>query len=207
MDSVKTPRITKIERSEEKSENAYRLLFNWNDCVAECEKEYVERARKIKLLGIMKKVIENELDEGQRKILKMKYADGKSAEGISRELGMSPSSVLRNLKKSEKIIGAYMKYAVVFSDLGMKNDEKPLDVRMAIADLMLEHAGKDEIGARLSKSRRRALISPQKAALCTGITEKRIAEIEKTGLLSVGELKKLTSFYSVSADYIVFGAE
>lgn len=196
-----------ISITNDKEENDTRLLFNWNDCISESEKEYFSRTRKIKLLKVMKDIIENELDETQKKILKMKHYDSRSNSSISKELYMSPSGVLRNLKKSEKTISAYMKYVFVFSGLREKDSDKPLDVKTAIADMLLEHGHNDKIGERLKKSRCSKYISEEKAALCTNIDKQRIIAIEQSGVLSVSELKKLIAFYGVSADYIIFGAE
>lgn len=191
----------------ERINRAYRLLFNWNDCVAENEKEYLERARKVKLISIMKKVIENELDENQRKILNLRHFENRSYDSIASELYMSPSAALRGSRKAEKIISDYMKYVFEFSNSGLKYCDKPLDIKMAVADLMLEKAGSDKIFMRLRKARNDKFISLEKAALCTGIPKSRIEEIEENENISIEEMKKLISFYGVSADYIFFGAK
>lgn len=191
----------------EKINRAYRLLFNWSDCVAETEKEYLSRARKIRLISVMKKVIENELDETQRKILSLRHFENRSYDSIAGELYMSPSAVLRGSRKAEKIISSYMKYVIEFSNSGLKYSDKPLDVKMAVADLMLEKAGSDKMSARLRKARSDKFISLEKAALCTGIPKSRIEKIEENDVISIDEMKRLISFYGVSADYIFYGAK
>ena len=91
--------------------------------------------------------------------------------------------------------------------MGLKNSDKPLDVKMAVSQLLLENSSKDKIGLRLRKSRAERAITLEKAALCTGLTKERLNTIEETGNLVSGELKRLIAFYGVSADYILFGAE
>ena len=190
-----------------KINKASRLLFNWNDCVAESEKEYLERIRKVNMLTVMKRIIKNELNDTQKAVLKLRHFENKSFEAIAAELFMSPSAVNRCLKKAEGIVAAYMKYVHLFADIGLKNSDKPLDVKMAVSQLLLENSSKDKIGLRLRKSRAERAITLEKAALCTGLTKERLNTIEETGNLVSGELKRLIAFYGVSADYILFGAE
>lgn len=59
----------------------------------------------------------------------------------------------------------------------------------------------------MKKARNDNCVSVEKAALCTGISADRINSIEESGSIFSGELKRLISFYGVSADYIIFGAK
>lgn len=187
-------------------DKAYRILFNWRDCIAESEKEFNERVRKFKIISVMKSIIENELTPQQKKVLSMKYFDEMSYEEISRTTGLSPSAALRSAKKAESIVGAHLKYVVQTADMGVSGKLMPLDVRMAIAELMSEHAEPRSVASRLRKARKDSCISEEKASLSGGITPQRLSYLERTGSLTVPELKKLASIYCVSADYILFGA-
>lgn len=204
LNKIYPPEIKKINDDDSSD---YHLLFSWNDCVAENDTEYFERIRKRKLLNVMKSIIENELDETQKKALTLRHLENKSYDEIGRTLYISPSAALRSVRKSESIVSAYMKYAIEFADMGLRQADKPLDVKMAISHILLENSTQEKIGVRLHQARMSKLISVQKAAFCTGITEERIGLIEETGHLNTAELKKLISFYGVSADYIVFGAK
>lgn len=185
----------------------YHLLFSWNDCVAESEAEYLERVRKRKLLSVMKSVIENELSAVHKEALFLRHLENKSYDEIGKTLCISPSAALRSVKKAESIVSSYMKYAIEFADIGLHEVDKPLDVKMAISHILLENSVQEKIGTRLRQARMSKLIPLHKAAFCTGITEERINLIEETGHLNTSELKKLISFYGVSADYIVFGVK
>lgn len=207
MNSSEIIQLDEAKRHEIKINNASRLLFCWSDCVAESEKEYLERIRKRNMLKVMKQIINNELSENQQAILKLRHFENKSYEEIAKELFMSTSAVNRGIKKAETIVAQYMKYVSVFADMGLKRSDKPLDVKMAIAQILLENSAKDKIGLRLKKARTDKGITIDKAALCTGLTKDRINTIEETGNLVSGELKRLIAFYGVSADYILFGAE
>lgn len=196
-----------MKKSNDEGGRDYCLLFSWNDCVAESDTEYFERVRKRKLLDMMAKIIENELDQTQKKALTLRHLENKSYDEIGRELYISQSAALRSVRKAESIVSAYMKYVIEFADTGLRDADKPLDVKMAISHILLENSTQEKIGARLRQARIRKLIDLRKAAFCTGIPESRIIDLENSGWLNTGEMKKLISFYGVSADYIVFGAE
>lgn len=207
MNMIKDIAVDSMLPDRQNAEGAAQMLFNWKDCAAENESEYFSRTRKIRLIKIMKAVIENELEDQQKTILKMKHFENKSYEEIGRTLFMNPSTAMRNAKKAENTISLYMKYVLLFSDMKKRDDDPPLDIKTAIASLMLENATDDKIGARLKRARNEKLIPLKKAAMCTGIPESRIKNIEETGGVYSSELKRLISFYAVSADYIIFGAE
>ena len=188
-------------------EKASHLLFNWSDCVAESEKEYFERVRKIKLLSTMKKIIENELGGTEKDVLIMKYINMNSFEEISSRLGLSRSCAARSLRKAERIVSEHMKYVFSFSETIPEKEEKPLDVKMAVASLFSEASDKNKIASRLKQSRTDLFISPEKAEFCTGIPKERILEIEKSGKASTEEVRRLITFYGISADYVFFGVD
>lgn len=188
-------------------EKATRLLFNWSDCIAEGEKEYSERVRKIKLLAEMKNIISNELNESEQKILRMRYVEAKSLADIASSLSTSSSSVSRSLKRAEELIAAYMKYVLSFAQTLPEAADKPLDVRRAVASLFLAKASQNKIAQRIKTARTDRFISLESAALSTGIVKERLSCIEITGNPDTNELKKLITLYGVSADYIFFGVD
>lgn len=207
MNTAKTMHPQESRRKEVLSEKAAQLLFSFDDCIAESRKEYLERIRRKNLILVMKEIIKGELTEQQWDILRLKHFEGKSYEEIGKALYMSSSAALRGAKKAEGIVSAYMKYVVSFADMVYQTEDKPLDVKMAVSHLLLENATKDKIGARMKKARNDNCVSVEKAALCTGISADRINSIEESGSIFSGELKRLISFYGVSADYIIFGAK
>lgn len=193
--------------NEKRKKNGYRLLFNWKDCLAENECEYYSRVRKTKLLATMKKIVTCELDKKEQTVLKLRYLEDLSLEEIASLVSMTGSSVYRCLKKAENTIGAYMKYVFQFAETGLAKADEPLDVKMALSLMFLEHSGADEIRMRMKKVRTEKFISLDKAALCTGVPKDRIIFLENTGGGSIYDLKRLMAFYGVSADYVFFGAE
>ena len=186
---------------------AYQLLFNWNDCVAESEKEYFDRLREIKLLRVMREIIETELSEEEKAFLKIRYVGQSSLEETADRLYMSKSSAVRASKRIEEKLGAYMKYVFVYSGTNLKGEDRPLDVKKAIAEIFNENTSRSNPGARLGRSRRERFISVRKTAFCTGIPEERIMQIEEGGNCSLKELTKLITFYGVSADSVILGTE
>ena len=64
----------------------------------------------------------------------------------------------------------------------------------------------DDISERLVKLRTRNSLTEKEIAALTGIKLKRLKEIEKDVVsMTMTELKKLTTLYRCSSDYLLFG--
>lgn len=186
-------------------DEACTAFFNWKDAVAENAEEYDKRIRKLKLLKIMKSIMENELNETQREIVRLHYLEFKSGEEIAGIYGINRSTVSRMIAKIENIFKENMKYVFEYSEMNIANDAPPIDISQAIAYITEQSAKTDLIGTRLKNLRRSKLLSLEQTALAVGLTTERLNAIEKSGKLSVQELMKLIFFFSVNADQIIFG--
>ncbi len=56
-------------------------------------------------------IIENELTDTEKKVIKMHHFKGKSISSTAYEMNVCPSTVSRTLSRAEKKIRKYMKYA------------------------------------------------------------------------------------------------
>ncbi len=187
------------------TDEACTRFFNWKDASIENAKEYESRIRKLKLIKVMKSIMENELTENQRDIVRLHYFEHKNGEEIGRMYGINRSTVSRILTKVESIIRENMKYVAEYSELNLNEEVPPVRVAQAIAFITADSAKADTIGGRIRKTRLSKLLTQEQVAMAVGMTAQRIDMIEKTGNMTVQEMMKLIFFFSVSADYIIFG--
>lgn len=190
-----------------KYDEACSMLFNWKDCVMENRKEYTERIRKVKLLRIMKRIMENELSSKQQDIIRLNVCRGKTYSEIAGMYGTGISTIARLEKRAEAILRENMKYVLEYADLFSEEEVTPVDVARAKAVAVYCASRPDKLGERVKKVRQEQFLSVQKAAAGAGLTSKRLAEIESCGKCSSDELIKLVTFLSVSADYLIMGIE
>lgn len=186
-------------------DEACTTFFNWKDATIENAKEYENRIRKLKLLKVMKSIMENELTQTQRDIVRLHYFEHKNGEEIAGMYGINRSTVSRMLAKVESIIRENMKYAFEYSELNLSDEAPPVKVAQAIAFITADSAKANTIGERIRKTRLSKLLTQEQVAMAVGMTAQRIDMIEKSGKMTVQEMMKLIFFFSVSADYIVFG--
>lgn len=186
-------------------DEACSVFFNWKDATIENAKEYENRIRKLKLLKVMKSIMDNELTPTQKDIVRLHYFENKNGEEIAGMYGINRSTVSRMLSKTESIIREHMKYVFEYSELDLSEEAPPVTVARAIAFITADSAKADSIGKRIRKARLSKLLTQEQVAAATGMTAQRLEMIEKSGNLTVQELMKLIFFFSVSADYIIYG--
>lgn len=186
-------------------DEACSVFFNWKDATVENAKEYENRIRKLKLLKVMKSVMDNELTPTQKDIVRLHYFENKNGEEIAGMYGLNRSTVSRMLNKIESIITENMRYVFEYSELNLNEEFPPVTVARAIAFITADSAKADSIGKRIRKARLSKLLTQEQVAAATGMTVKRVDMIEKTGNMTVQEMMKLIFFLSVSADYVIYG--
>lgn len=186
-------------------DEACTTFFNWKDAAIENAKEYETRIRKLKLLKIMKSIMENELTQTQRDIVRLHYFEHKNGEEIANMYGINRSTVSRMISKIEGIFRENMRYAFEYSELNLADEVPPIKVAQAIAFITAETAKASTIGERVKRTRLSKLLTQEQVAEAVGMTASRLDMIEKSGNMTLQELMKLIFFFSVSADYIIFG--
>lgn len=169
--------------------------------------DYILRKRRSELHELVKKVIKNELCEKDRLLVSLHWYKGKSKEEIAKIIGVDRSTVFRRFDKINDIIYEKLKYAIEyrygddFSAKAMMLIKKDVSSLGTLREL-------ESIGNRILRLRREQYLSRKDVSECTGIGEERLALIEKSGKeITMVELKKLSAFFKVSSDYIVFGKD
>lgn len=169
--------------------------------------DYILRKRRRELQELVKKVIKNELCEKDRLLVSLHWYKGKSKEEIAKIIGVDRSTVFRRFDKINDIIYEKLKYAIEyrygddFSSKAMMLIKKDVSSLGTLREL-------ESIGNRILRLRREQYLSRKDVSECTGIGEERLALIEKSGKeITMVELKKLSAFFKVSSDYIVFGKD
>ncbi len=194
--------FTKMDRL--KAQEAFSLWKAKEDCDID---EYILRERKEELHRLVKKVIKNELCEKDRRIVVLHWYEGKTKEEIAEIVGSDRSTIFRRIEKINEIIYEKLKYAIEyrygddFSNKAMLLIKKDISSKQELNRL-------ESIGDRLLKLRSEQYLSKQDVASLTGINVERISRIEKSGReITMSELKKLSAFFHVTSDYILFGKD
>lgn len=169
--------------------------------------EYILRKRKEELHRLVKKVVENELDEKDRLLVLLHWYKGKPKEEIAEIVGSDRSTIYRRFEKINDVIYEKLKYAIEyrygddFSSKAMLLIKKDVSSKQGINGL-------ESIGERLFRLRNEQYLSKSDVGSLTGIRPERLSAIEKSGKeITMAELKKLSSFFRVTSDYILFGKD
>ena len=167
--------------------------------------DYILRRRRRELNELVRKVIKNELCEKDRLLVALHWYKGKSKDEIADIMGVDRSTVFRRFDKINDIIYEKLKYAIEyrygddFSKKAMMLIKRDVSATGSLREL-------ESIGNRLLRLRKEQYLSRKYVSECTGIGQERLSLIEKSGKeITMAELKKLSSFFRVSSDYIVFG--
>lgn len=166
--------------------------------------DWLMRQRKAELNALVKKVIKNEFSKEDKLLIDLRWYKGLSCDEIAKRMSMSRSKVYRKLQKINDTLFDKLKYALEYR-FGIKNQSA-----FMLIECDVKSTGKYEdmfpIAQRLRKLRYDAQVGFANACYKTGISQERMAVIEKYGGdLTASELKKLGDFYKVSCDYILFG--
>ncbi len=162
--------------------------------------------RKAELNRLVRRVINEELDEFDRKIIELHWYKGLSKSEIAEKMGIDRSTVHRHFTAINEIIYEKLKYAVELIYQDGRSPKKILKEKSSEA--LCSHINSDEISKRLKALREEKFMSVESLSEKTGISDTRIMATElRGGLLTMAELKKLTDFYKVSCNYIIFGTD
>lgn len=178
----------------------------WQTNAREAEREELLLKRKEELQGLVRKVIKNELNEFDRKLVELHWYKGISKSAIAEMLGIDRTTVHRHFTKINETVYEKLKYAVELIYGG--NSEKEIKAITQNSKTLSSHISADKISGRLKALRARECLTVEYLSLKTDISQLRLNQIEKRGsIMTMAELKKLTSFYNVSCNYIIFGTD
>ena len=185
-----------------------RKVFNdWQKRSREAEREELLLKRKEELNSLVKKVIKQELSPYDRRLVELHWYKGMSKSEIALMLGVDRSTVHRHFTAINDTVYEKLKYAVelVYGSGGSMTAEK---IIYETGKTYTSHINSDEISKRLRSLRASGCFTFELLSDKTGICQLRLRQMEKRGsTLTVAELKRLTDFYKVSTNYIIFGTE
>lgn len=178
----------------------------WEGKKYESVDEYILRKRKIELNNLVNTVIENELSDEDKLIVKLHWYDGLSTTKIAAIIGADRTTIFRRLEKINSIIYEKLKYAIEYR-YG-RDYSRQAKIIIKNADGLHCFISPQEIGERLRDLRARQCLSQAEVGALTGILPERISELEKCGSkMTAAELKRISKLFQTTSDYIIFGKQ
>ena len=164
--------------------------------------DYILRKRKAELRLLVRKVIKNELSDLDKQLVELHWYKGKSKQEIANITGLDRSTVYRHFERINNTIYDKLKYAVEYrfgNDFSLKAD-------VLIKSDVLRSGGITNIEKRIKYLREKNFLSVSDVSQMTGISENRLMKIERVGKeMTMFELKKISTFFKVSTDYLIYG--
>ena len=161
------------------------------------------RKRKAELCTLLHKVIQNELCEQDRLLIRLHWYRGKTIDETAEILRLDRSSVYRRIERITATLFEKLKYALSYryDDDFAQHAEKLLQGELQ-QEIQRQEATADSLG----KLRRRMFFSREELGCLLGIPAQRVADLEAdAGGMTVAELKKCMALFGVSADALLFG--
>ncbi len=185
---------------------AEQSYLDWERSSHEEITQYVWRRRNITLSSVLRCVISEQLSPAESEIIRKHWFDGKSCSFIAREQGVNRSSVTRMFNKAMEKLNEYLKYVVMYQQSMKETHVLPLAVRSAFAINAAAVSDGKTVGARLAALREREAIDTYALADAVGTDIRRLTDIEEGKCLpETSELIRMSAFFEVTTDYILFG--
>ncbi len=187
-------------------EQSDRLTFSsWQAKQNTVESEELFIKRKAELNKLVRKVIRDELNDFDRKIVELHWYRGMTKNRIAEELNVDRSTVHRHFTAINETVYEKLKYAIELI-YGGTDKERTKSIINENNRSFSSHINSDEIAKRLRALRAEKCLTADYLSDKTGISTSRIEAIERKGsIMTMAELKRLTDFYKVSCNYIIFG--
>jgi DNA-binding transcriptional regulator YiaG len=186
-------------------ENAREAFSKWQSKQHETIDEYLMRKRKIELISLVKEVIENELIQTDKDIVRLHWYLGKSITETAEIIGSNRSSVSRRLDKINDIIYEKLKYALHYRYGKDFSASAKLIIKNKDA-LCIFQEKEETVAQRIKLLRIRQGMTIRDSKEMTGISISRLEAIENNRCQPTAEdIKLIATAYKTSGDYIIFG--
>ena len=184
--------------------NAREAFINWQGRIDESVDSYILRQRKNELRQLVRRVLEEELSEYDRNIVRLRWYENMTLEEISAELGVDPSTVSRHLEKINRTVYEKLKYAIEYR-YG-RSFSRQSEIIIKNGDAYCCTVEPQELTERLCFLRKSQFLTLKEVSKLTGIRMYRLKEIEENAVvMTADELRKLCILYRCSSDYLLFG--
>ena len=178
-------------------------------CTAcEAPAEYAWRKRSVDLSILLEAAIDAELTSLEQKIIKDFWFNSKSLTDISRERGVTPSSVSITLDRAQSKLKKALGYIIRYQHDIDNESIIPLALGKARVIAAARNATGGTTAQRIMRLRQSQNLSRASLSKALGIDRTRLENLEhgKTSL-SINELTAISEFFSVSTDFILKGAD
>lgn len=195
-----------FELSQEDIECIKHSYSSWELSQNESPIDFIEKKKSIDLVYLLNDVIETELNNDEKYIVKLFYFQGKPISKIANELGLHRSTACRKLDTINNKIYKSLKYAVMYKYQHKNADIIPLAIRETFTLCAIKASSPNSIGGRILKLRTLAMISIECLSNCLNISCSRLQALE-TGHcdITTNEVVFISSFFNVSTDYLLTG--
>ncbi len=161
------------------------------------------RKRKAELCALLHKVIQNELSEQDRLLIRLHWYQGKTADELAELLHLDRSSVYRRIERITGTLFEKLKYAMCYRYDG---DFAQSAAKLLGADLQKDLCARKTAAGTLRRCRDRMFLSQQEVGAMLGLADGRVAQLEQSAeTMTVGELRKFMNLFGLSADALLFG--
>ena len=173
----------------------------------ECEvpAAYAWRKKAVDMALLLEKAIEDELTETERAVIKDIWYNSLSLSQTARKRGITPNAVKHTSVRAMKKLENALKYVVFYCMDITKESVVPAAVGRARVIASARNMISDDAGMRLKNLRTGCGMSQKMLSVSTGVTEKRIEEIETGDMPKTDELLIFSEFFAVTTDYILKG--
>lgn len=186
-------------------ENAQLAFSLWQSKAQETVDEYMMRKRKIELNHLVKEVIENELSDTDKTIVRLHWYENKSINQVAEAIGINRSNISRRLDKINDTIYDKLKYAIQYR----YGKDYSASVRVIIKNkdaLRVIPYCDNSVSGRIKNLRLTQSLSLKDTADMTGISEKHLCDIENGSIQATAEdVGRIATAFKTSGDYIIFG--
>lgn len=166
---------------------------------------YAWRKREVDMAILLEKAIENELTEKEKDIVKDRWYNSMSFSEIARKKGISPAAVKSTADRALEKLERALRY-VAFYQRGIVNETVvPAIASQTMIIAAARNMKPDGICQRLYALRVGNGYSLRSLSAATGISKKRLSEIEAGDLPEIEEIICFSGFFAVTADYILKG--
>lgn len=183
---------------------AQEAFSKWQAEKHETVDQYVMRKRKAQLRQLVKKVIVNELDEYEQKLVDLHWYKDISKDEIATLLNIDRSTVYRHFDKINNIIFEKLKYAIEYR-FGIENDEG-LNLIIASKQLSSSKDKPEDTADRIKQLRKAQLLDLKTLSRMMDISEQRLNRLEKKlEYFTLNDIKEFSKIFQVSTDFLIFG--
>lgn len=170
---------------------------------ARLSKKAIEN-KKEQLRSLVKKVIDNELDDFQKQIVTLHWYNDLSIQDVAQTLNLSISTIYRHLEKINTVIYEKLKYALEynFQSEDFKNRVHVIDSSCLHQDFLKC----DDLNQRIKALRKYNFWDIPTLSQISNISAVRLNRLEKKlEIFTLEDVKKFSEIFKVSTDFLIFG--